>query len=100
MSGRLRTTVASATQGGRTTSYTYNEVGSRLRALMPNGTRTDYRYDVRNRLQQMTHYTVSGSVLLVSPKSLRYCSYTCGRLAPGSIVVCSTPGALPSYFSA
>jgi RHS repeat-associated protein len=57
---RLETVV----QGGRTTTYAYTAVGSRQRITLPTGARTDYAYDVRNRLQTLIHYNVSGSALL------------------------------------
>jgi RHS repeat-associated protein len=57
---RLETVV----QGGQVTRYAYTAVGSRERITLPTGARTDYTYDVRNRLHTLTHYDRNGSALL------------------------------------
>lgn len=52
------------TRDGATTTYGYDEVGNRNLLQRPNGSRTDYTYDVRNRLRTMTHRSPANAVLL------------------------------------
>ncbi len=56
--------LASITRDGGSTTYGYDEVGNRSLLRLPNGNRTDYTYDLRNRLKTLFHRTATSAVLL------------------------------------
>jgi RHS repeat-associated protein len=55
--------LATVEQNAQTTRYTYDAVGNRASVALPNGVRTDYAYDLRNRLRTLFHRTATGVVL-------------------------------------
>ncbi|QNM96752.1 RHS repeat-associated core domain-containing protein [Chitinimonas koreensis] len=55
--------LAAVTDDRGTTRYAYDGVGNRTAIVRPNGVRTDYGYDVQNRLVSLTHQTATGELL-------------------------------------
>ncbi len=56
--------LATVVRDGQTTAYGYDAVGNRGTVTLPNGARSDYTYDLRNRLKTLLHRTATGAVLL------------------------------------
>ncbi|MFC4160746.1 RHS repeat-associated core domain-containing protein [Chitinimonas lacunae] len=55
--------LATVTDDHGTTRYEYDGVGNRTAIVRPNGVRSDYGYDVQNRLVSLTHKTAAGELL-------------------------------------
>lgn len=56
--------LASVSQSGQVTTFGYDAVGNRASVVLPNGVRSEYAYDLRNRLRTLVHRTTAGAVLL------------------------------------